>query len=152
MNSNIKSVSGAYEEPTHVGWADGLSKGAEWNEANRIFINAIPVDEDFIKTLGLNIVAGTDYDQTDVKQFDTSGGGSNLHHTFILNESAVKAFGWTPQQAIGQIVTKGTSGPVKAVVKDFHFRSLHEKIGPLAIFDKRMLGSMFVKSPAIFLL
>jgi putative ABC transport system permease protein len=145
-NSNIKSVSGAYEEPTHVGWADGLSKGAEWNEANRIFINAIPVDEDFIKTLGLKIIAGSDYDQADVKQFDTSDGGKNLHHTYILNESAVKALGWTPQQAIGQLVTKGTSGPVKAVVKDFHFRSLHEPIGPLAIFlDKRMLGSMFVK-------
>ena len=145
-NSNIKSVSGAYEEPTHIGWADGLSKGSEWNEANRIFVNAIPVDEDFIKTLGLKIIAGSDYDQTDVKQFDTSDGGKNLHHTYILNESAVKAFGWTPQQAIGQIVTKGTSGQVKAVVKDFHFRSLHEKIGPLAIFlDKRMVGSMFVK-------
>jgi len=145
-NSNIKSVSGAYEEPTHVGWADGLSKGAEWNEANRIFVNAMPVDEDFIKTLGLKIIAGTDYNQTDVKQFDTSDGGKNLHHTYILNESAAKAFGWTPQQAIGQIVTKGTSGPVKAVVKDFHFRSLHEKIGPLAMFlDKRMVGTLFVK-------
>jgi putative ABC transport system permease protein len=145
-NSNIKSVSGAYEEPTHVGWADGLSKGAEWNEANRIFVNAIPVDEDFVKTLGLKIIAGSDYNQTDVKQFDTSDGGKNLHHSYILNESAVKALGWTPQQAIGQIVTKGTSGPVKAVVKDFHFRSLHEPIGPLAIFlDKRMLGSLFVK-------
>ena len=145
-NSNIKSVGGAYEEPTHVGWADGLSKGAEWNEANRIFVNAIPVDEDFVKTLGLKIIAGSDYNQTDVKQFDTSDGGKNLHHTYILNESAAKAFGWTPQQAIGQIVTKGTSGPVKAVVKDFHFRSLHEQIGPLAIFlDKRMVGTMFVK-------
>ena len=145
-NSNITSVSGAYEEPTHIGWADGLSKGAEWNEANKIFINAIPVDENFIGTLGLKIIAGSDYNQTDVKQFDTSDGGRNLHHTYILNESAVRAFGWTPQEAIGKMVTKGTSGPIKAVVKDFHFRSLHEPIGPLAIFlDKRMLGTMFVK-------
>ena len=145
-NSNIKSVSGAYEEPTHIGWADGLSKGAEWNEASRIFINAIPVDEDFIKTMRLKIIAGSDYNETDVKQFDTSNGGKNLHHTYILNESAVKALGWTPQEAIGKMVTKGTSGPVKAVVKDFHFRSLHEPIGPLAIFlDKRLLGTMFVK-------
>jgi putative ABC transport system permease protein len=146
VNSNIKSISGAYEEPTHIGWSDGLSRGVESNEASRISINAIPVDEDFIKTLGLRIISGTDYNETDVKQFDTSNGGKNLHYTYILNESAVKALGWTPQEAIGKIVTKGNSGPVKAVVKDFHFRSLHEAIGPLAIFlDKRLIGTMFVK-------
>jgi putative ABC transport system permease protein len=64
----------------------------------------------------------------------------------MLNESAVKALGWTPEEAIGKTVTKGREGKVKAVVKDFHFRSFHESIGPLAIFlDKRLVGSMFVK-------
>jgi len=146
VNSNIRSVGGAYEEPTHIGWADGLSAGTEYNEEKRIFINAIPVDEDFIKTMNLKIIAGSDYTQTDVQQFDTSGGGNNLHYTYILNESAVKALGWMPQKAVGKIVTKGTSGPVKGVVKDFHFRSFHEPIGPLAIFlDKRLVGSLFVK-------
>ena len=146
MNSNIRSIGGAYEEPTHIGWADGLSAGAEYNETNRIFINAIPVDEDFVKTMNLQIVAGSDYTPADVQQFDTSNGGNNLHYTYILNESAVKALGWTPQEAIGKMVTKGISGPVKAVAKDFHFRSFHEPIGPLAIFpDKRLIGSLFVK-------
>jgi len=146
MNANIKSVAGAYEEPTHIDWADGLNKGNGFNEKDRIFVNAIPVDEDFVKTMNLKIVAGSDYNQTDVLQFDTSNGGNNLHHTYILNESAAKAFGWTPEEAIGKIVTKGTDGPVKAVVKDFHFRSFHEAIGPLVIFlDKRMVGSLFVK-------
>jgi len=146
LNSNIRSIGGAYEEPTHIGWSDGLSAGSDYSDANSIFINAIPVDEDFIKTMNLKIIAGSDYSETDVQQFDTSNGGNNLHYTYILNESAVKALGWTPQEAIGKMVTKGISGPVKGVVKDFHFRSFHEPIGPLAIFlDKRLTGSMFVK-------
>ena len=145
-NVNIKSIGGAYEEPTNIGWSDGMNPGTEHDESRSIFINAIPVDEDFIKTLNLKIIAGSDYTQADVQQFDTSNGGNNLHYVYILNESAVKALGWTPEEAIGKMVTKGTSGPVKAVVKDFHFRSFHEAIGPLAIFlDKRMIGSMFVK-------
>jgi putative ABC transport system permease protein len=145
-NANIKSIAGAYEEPTNIGWSDGMNTGTEHDESRSIFINAIPVDEDFIKTLNLKIIAGSDYTQADVQQFDTSNGGNNLHYVYILNESAVKALGWTPEEAIGKMVTKGISGPVKAVVKDFHFRSFHEAIGPLVIFlDKRMMGSMFVK-------
>jgi putative ABC transport system permease protein len=146
MNTNIKSIGGAYEAPTHVGWSDGLSAGSEWNDNAHISINAMPVDEDFIKTMDLKIIAGSDYNETDVQQFDTSEGGKNLHYKYILNESAAKALGWKPEEAIGKIVTKSNSGPVKAVVKDFHFRSFHEAIGPMVIFmDKRMVGSMFVK-------
>ena len=64
----------------------------------------------------------------------------------MLNESAVKALGWQPEEAIGKTVFKGREGIVKAVVKDFHFRSFHEPINPLVIFlDKRMLHVMFVK-------
>jgi putative ABC transport system permease protein len=92
------------------------------NDKN-ITVNAFPVDEDYAKTLGVKIIAGTDYTQADVQQFDTSNEGKNLRYTFMLNESAVKALGWTPEEAIGKTVMKGREGTVKAVVKDFHFRS-----------------------------
>ena len=142
---NVLSVGGAYEEPTHIGWSDGLRKGSG-NEGNSITINAFPVDENIVKTLGLQIIAGSDYTMADVKQFDTSNQGNNIRYTFMLNETAVKALGWTPEEAIGKTVTKGREGVVKAVVKDFHFRSLHEPINALAIFmDKRLVGSLFVK-------
>lgn len=145
-NANIKSVAGAYEPPTHIGWGDGLSKGNDWNEGSSISINAMPADENIVNTLNLKIIAGSDFSQVDLQQFDTSNGGSNLRYSFILNESAAKAFGWTPEEAIGKTVNKGTPGLVKAVVKDFHFRSFREPIGPLAIFlDKRLVTSMFVK-------
>jgi putative ABC transport system permease protein len=142
---NIISVGGAYEAPTDIGWGDGINTGV-YDETKTITVNAIPVDEDFVKTLGLKIVAGADYSDADVKSFDTTNGGQNLHHAYMLNESAAKALGWTPEEAVGKIVTKGTDGPVKAVVKDFHFRSFHESIEPLVLFlDRRMVQNIFVK-------
>jgi putative ABC transport system permease protein len=142
-NPNVLSVAAAYEAPTHIGWGDGLRKAGE---DKGITVNAFPVDEDIVKTLNLKIIAGSDYTQADVQAFDTSNDGKNLKYTYMLNESAVKAMGWTPEEAIGKAVAKGRDGVVKAVVKDFHFRSFHEPINPLVIFlDKRMTQVMFVK-------
>jgi putative ABC transport system permease protein len=142
-NANVLNVAAAYETPINIGWGDGLRKVGE---DKGISVNAIPVDEDFVKTLNLKIVAGSDYTQADVQAFDTSNDGQNLKYTYMLNESAVKAMGWTPEEAIGKAVSKGREGVVKAVVKDFHFRSFHEPINPLVIFlDKRMAQVIFVK-------
>jgi putative ABC transport system permease protein len=141
-NKGVLSIAGAYEEPTHIGWSDGITT----KENKNISVNAFPVDEDIVKTLGLTIIEGSDYNATDVQQFDTSDNGKNLRYTFMLNEAAVKALGWTPKEAIGKTITKGRDGVIKAVVKDFHFRSLHEPINPLLIFlDKRLVGSLFIK-------
>ena len=141
----VQSVSAAYEAPTNVQWGDGIHKGTTENEKD-ITVNAIPVDEDFVKTLGVKILAGSDYTRSDVLQMDTSQDGANLHYTFMLNETAARSLGWTPEEAVGKTISKGQSGVVKAVVKDFHFHSLHEPITPLVIFlDKRLLHSMFVK-------
>lgn len=137
----VLAVAGAYEEPTHIGWGDGLQQGS-----TSITINAFPTDENIVKTLGLKLLAGADYSRADVQQLDTTDRGAHTRYAFMLNESAVKALGWTPAEAIGKTVSKGVPGTVKAVVKDFHFRSLREPIGPLAIFlDQRLVGSLFLK-------
>lgn len=139
----VKSVAAAYEDPTHIGWSDGLT-ATEGNKG--ISVNAMPVDEHIVRTLGLQIIAGEDYTNSDIKMADPQLQGDNIQYTYMLNESAVRALGWTPEEAIGKRVAKGREGIVRAVVKDFHFRSLHEPIGPLVIFmDKRLTGSMFVK-------
>jgi len=141
----VVAVGAAYEPPTHIGWTDAITETSTGGERH-LTVNAIPCDEDFVKTLGLKIIAGADYNRTDVQQFDTSNDGANLHHTYMLNESAVKALGWTPDEAIGKTITKATTGIVKAVVKDFHFRSFHEPIAPLILFmDRRMVNNFFIK-------
>ena len=140
----VQHVSAAWGEPINVQWTDGI-KGENGQE---VTVNAIPCDEDFVKTLGLKIIAGTDFTKADVMQMDTSDNGKNLKYSFMLNESVVKALGWEPENAIGRGISKGVQVPgiVKAVVKDFHFHSLHEPITPLIIFlDRGRTNSMFIK-------
>ena len=63
-----------------------------------------------------------------------------------MNETAAKALGWTPQEAIGKQISKGTLGRIKAVVKDFNFKSFHDPIGPLLIFlDHDQTQDMFIR-------
>ena len=144
-NPQVISVSGAYETPTFIEWGDGIAVDEDGAE-KRLSVNALPVDLDLIKTMGIEILEGSDFTPADLHKLDTSNNYQNYQHTFILNEAAVKALGWTPEEAIGKTITKGSSGTVKAVVKDFHFSSLHQPIGPLLIFlNKGFVNELFVK-------
>jgi putative ABC transport system permease protein len=127
-SSNVISVTSGYGLPGDQYAGDGVNVGNENKEHSaNVFIG----DEDYIKTLGLRIIAGRDFSRdmsTDVKE------------AFIINETAVKEFGFgTPERAIGQPlswnewVPADTLNPVKkgkviGVVKDFHYKSLHEKV------------------------
>jgi putative ABC transport system permease protein len=84
------------------------------------------VDFDYIPQLKIKLVAGRPFS----RQFMT-----DTTHAMILNEAAVKMFGYTsPEQAIGKKFSQwGRQGTIIGVVKDFHFRSLQEVIKPLSI-------------------
>jgi putative ABC transport system permease protein len=132
----------AARAPVNVEWSDGI-KGENGRD---ITVNAIPSDEDFVKTFDVKIISGTDFSRADVMQMDTTDDDKKLKYSFMLNESAAKALGWKPEDAIGRSISKGVPGTVKAVVKDFHFHSLHEPITPLIIFlDSRRANSIFIK-------
>ncbi|MDN5287256.1 MAG: macB 21 [Mucilaginibacter sp.] len=139
---NVQRIAAAYDEPINVGWSDGINT----NDNKNVSVNAIPVDEDFVKTMELKLIAGSDYTHADVLQIDTTNQGKNHRYSFIINESAVKALGWTPEQAIGKQISKGAPGIIKGVVKDFNFKSFHDPITPLVLFlDNEMLYTLFVK-------
>ena len=145
LDPRILSVGGACGNPTFVQWTDALKVGVG-GERKSISVKAIPADQDFVRTLGIRILSGTDFSRADLHLMDTSNDGANYRYSFMLNESAAKALGWTPEQAIGKTVYKNRPGTVKAVVKDFHFASMHESIGPLILFqDTQFLSSLYVK-------
>jgi putative ABC transport system permease protein len=126
----VEGVASANNEPVDVGWGDAITT----KDGKSLTVNALPMDEDFIKTMQLKIVAGSDFNQTDVLQIDTTHQNKNFRYSFMLNESAARALGWTPEQAVGKEISKYFPGRIKAVVKDFNFKSFHEPIGPLLIF------------------
>jgi putative ABC transport system permease protein len=141
----VVSVSGGYDVPTFIAWGDEIT--AETGTGKKtLSVNANPVDFDYTKTLGMQIIAGTDFTKADMASFDTSDNNKNYRNTFIINEKAASELGWTPEQAIGKTIVKGAPGTIKAVVKDFHYSSLHEPIGPFVIFlAPNQVREMFVK-------
>lgn len=85
------------------------------------------VDFDYLKEFKIKMVAGRPFSK-DFMSTDTSA-------AMLLNEEAVKLFGYSsPQEAIGKRFKQwGREGKIVGVMKDFHFRSLQEKIKPLSM-------------------
>lgn len=131
---NVVSISGCRSTPVSIGGGYNM-RSASMPENEQIAVTADPVDEDFVKTTGLQVVAGADLDQQDMAAVLNTDRQKNEFH-FILNESAAKELGWTPRQAVGKKMFLDASRPgyVKAVVKDFNFESLHHTIKPLVLF------------------
>lgn len=143
---HILAVGGAYGNTVFIQWGDGIHVNKGFEQKN-LSINCIPADLDFVKTIGIQIISGSDFTEADLYKLDTSENYKNFRYTFMLNEAAVKAIGWKPDEAIGKTIEKNGSGTVKAVVKDFHFTSLHQPIGPLAIFlDTQFINQLYVKT------
>lgn len=84
------------------------------------------VDFDYIPQMKIQMVAGRPFS----RDF-----GSDTTHAMVLNEAAVKMFGYaSPQQAIGKRFKQwGREGTIVGVMKDFHFRSLQQQIKPLSM-------------------
>jgi putative ABC transport system permease protein len=90
----------------------------------------LAIDYDYIKTLGLQIVAGRDF---------SKAMGTDADHAWIINETAIRELGFgNPQKALGQILYwhpwDGNNkdslkiGQVIGVVKDFNYKSLYDKV------------------------
>ncbi len=81
-------------------------------------------DPDFLKTLKAEMALGRDF----------RSGPTADSSAFIINEAAMKAFGWTGvENKRLKSVDIGWEGEVIGVVRDFHFASLHHSIQPLVI-------------------
>ncbi|MEO6455866.1 MAG: ABC transporter permease [Ginsengibacter sp.] len=141
----IISVSRCARSPVEGGGGYNM-RSAVMPDNEQIAVMANPVDEDFIKTTGLQIIAGTDLTKQDIKDASAEDQKRNLYH-FILNESAAKQLGWTPKEAVGKKMFLDNSRPgfVKGVVKDFNFESLHNPIKPFVLFTEMRGRELLVK-------
>ncbi len=83
---------------------------------------------DYFTTLGIDILQGRDFSSE--HPIDTLTG-------ILINEAALKVFGW--EEPIGQKlqVNSNINGEVIGVAKDFHFHSLHDPITPMVIVVPR---------------
>jgi putative ABC transport system permease protein len=101
-----------------------ITNTSTWTPPGRedgIPVKVIHADPDFIGLMGLEVVEGRNF------SYETR---TDLDRTYLLNQEAVRQMGY--EDPVGR--TAGSQrNTVIGVVKDFHFSSLHSKIGPLAI-------------------
>lgn len=109
-----------------------------------IAVNANPVDENFVKTAGLQIIAGTGFTEQDMADITPQKWEDKKFH-YILNETAVRKLGWTPEEAIGKEMQLNDPGIIRGVIKDFHFQSMHNTINPFVLFTADWGGQLLIK-------
>lgn len=145
-NPDVLSASRCVSTPVSIVGGYNM-RSATMSEKAQMGVTANPVDEDYIKTTGLQLVAGESISEQDVKDVLLADEKTPRQYHFVLNESAAKKLGWTPQQAIGQRMFLDNSRPgvVKGVVRDFHFESLHAAIKPLVLFPEDYGRQLLVK-------
>jgi len=84
------------------------------------------VSHDFLSTYKIGLAAGRDFS----REYTT-----DTLRAFILNETAVRELGWTPEEAVGKDFMYGrVQGNIIGVMKDFHFESMHHPISPLIFY------------------
>jgi len=90
-----------------------------------MMIAQVVIDKDFIPTMKIQLLEGNNFSGM---PSDSAG--------FILNETAVKEMQLKKPYVGQEIGLHSWKGTIVGVVKDFHFKSLKEKISPLLFFSR----------------
>jgi putative ABC transport system permease protein len=131
QDPDILSATNSTGVPGEINWIQVLRVEREDEMAEMALILA-HVDYDYIKTMGMEIIQGRDFDKSM---------GTDKTEAVLINETGVKTLGWE-ENPIGKKLrygfdldtNQGRLLRVIGVVKDFHFRSLHNKIEPVIFF------------------
>lgn len=120
-------------------------EGSQPTQENMVGLQTWRVDYDYVKTLGMKIKTGRFFSPDFIS--DSS--------TVILNESAIRQFGFTGDPLGKKISTFTGDGPggtpdpnsvqsytIVGIVEDFHFESLKENITPLGLYLGKSNGSI----------
>lgn len=111
------------------------SGNADWDGRDTLFnptIAMLSVDTGFKNMFGLKLKEGHWFRDGKIDQYN-----------IIVNETAANAFNMR-KPLIGQRITVGgDTGMLIGIVKDFHFKSMHEKIGPMVISNNMGIDSYF---------
>jgi putative ABC transport system permease protein len=94
-------------------------------EKQEIRTDAYFVNDNFLKQYKIDLVAGRAF----------SAGATDTLHAMLINETMARVLGFSsPEEAVGKpFLQLNQSGTIIGVVKDFHFHSFQEKVGPLTL-------------------
>lgn len=137
---HVTSMGRAAETPVRV--AGGYSISMPGMSDRGMLTTALPIDEGFVSTLGMELVAGRDVTEADMKR-----AASERAYSFIINEKAMSELSLDAEKAVGaQVELNGRNGTIIGIVKDFHFAPMHQQIAPLVLFTEySQLNYMFAR-------
>jgi ABC-type antimicrobial peptide transport system permease subunit len=126
-NPDILSITIARYSPLNIEDTWGGFKWTGKKEGDNVLFYDQSVDEDYAKTYQIELKEGRFFSS----EFSTDTSA------IVINEQAAKILGF--KNPIGEILTTsyGSKLNIIGVVKDFHFKSLHYKIGPLIMIMGR---------------
>lgn len=126
---SVTAVSSMTGEPG--GFHDNNSFEAEGHPGEKLLFNTQFADFEYVKTLGLKIIAGRDFSPAFITDSTSS---------VLINRTAAANLGFTPDQAIGKwinITGVKERRTIVGVVEDYHFTSLKTAIAPLVISTQK---------------
>ncbi len=90
------------------------------------------IDEDYLKTYGINMIAGRNLDETRGDDITTLYGQNQRDEANVLiNESAIGQFGFTnAEDAIGKRLIDETAFTIVGVIPDIHLGSTRDETNP----------------------
>jgi putative ABC transport system permease protein len=136
--SGITNVTACNAVPGRTGWGSQFAYPEGKTRDQGLIVEYIPVDHDYVKTIGLKISAGRDF---------IPGSKSDEQNNFIINESAAKSFGWNnAADAIGKkLSTSGKNGVIIGVLKDYHQHALQEAIKPVVLGETNYVNLFAIR-------
>ncbi|WP_276480171.1 ABC transporter permease [Paraflavitalea pollutisoli] len=119
---------------------DDLTAGTTFaysgNKKRELMCNYFYIDKNFVPMLHIPLVEGRNLSDSLVT--DRQSG-------FIVNEAFVRSMGW--KQGLGQTIEGfDRKGPILGVVRDFHYKSMHNAVEPLVlIYYRQPVQTVIVK-------
>ena len=130
--TSILGVTAASENIMRVGSGHGFSNWEGKPSEGLSMHTQLRVDTSFLRIMRLTMVDGPGFTST-----------ISAKRQYILNEAAVKAMGIT--NPVGKWVEM-PEWKIVGVVKDFNFKSLHNEVEPLAMFNEpRYVWMIYVR-------
>lgn len=132
LRNELKNIPGveqaAWSSSVPPNLYDGDSFKREGSD-NLMPLNFCKADETFAKTLELDIMLGRNFSE------EIPGDKERV----ILNETAVKSFGWNVDESVlGKKIEYPGRGSfeIVGIVRDYHYWSIQSPIQPMALFHK----------------
>lgn len=135
----VVSVTMSHTVPTKPTRTSNIVRRPD-NMDNDIWVGSNPISYDFFETYGIKILAGRDFSKgfSNDPYKENKEDWPNSTGKLIINQALATDLGWSPQEAIGQMLTLGGAGDsglhshqVIGVVEDTHYINVKNAVPPM---------------------